>query len=198
MPRSVTVDIVSEPTDPAEGLVVDRAAFYRWAEAQPRGRYERINREVVRMSPERWRHARLKAQIWRAVEDALTAIPSCSVVPDGMIVQVDDDTDFEPDVSIHCGGPIPPDSVFIPNPIVVIEVLSPSTRRIDTSVKAEGHLRTASIAHYLIFRADRREVTRISRDAPARQTHRPGALIRLDPPGITLDIDAIYRRAEAS
>jgi Uma2 family endonuclease len=179
------------------GLTLSRDDFYAWAEAQPRGRFERINGEVIQMSPERWRHARLKAQIWRAVEDALTDIPSCRVVPDGMAVQIDDDTDFEPDVAIHRGDPIPPDSVFIPNPIVVVEALSPGTGQIDKSVKADGYLRTATIAHSLIFRADRREVTLISRAEDARQQFREGALIRLDSPGITLDIDAIYTRAEA-
>jgi hypothetical protein len=41
---------------------------------------------------------------------------------------------------------------------MVAEVLSPSTQRIDTSIKVEGYFRVPSIAHYLVFRADRREV----------------------------------------
>ena len=37
--------------------VPDRKSFYEWAEAQPRGRYERVRGEVVAMSPEKWEHA---------------------------------------------------------------------------------------------------------------------------------------------
>src|SRR5271155_5519313 len=100
-------------------IMPDRTAFHRWAEAQPRGRFERLAGEVVPMSPERWEHARLKAEIWRALDAVLTGHPTCRVVPDGMTVAVDDDTDFEPDVAIHCGTPIPRTSMVIPNPLVV-------------------------------------------------------------------------------
>jgi len=55
------------------------------------------------------------------------------------------------------------------------------------------------IGRYLgIPHAGRRQVTLISRDRTARQHYRDGGCIRLDPPGIMLDIDAIYGRAEAS
>ncbi len=174
--------------------MLDRASFLHWAEAQPRGRFERLNGEVVPMSPERWEHARLKAEIWRALDAALTGHPTCRVVPDGMTVAVDDDTDFVPDVAIHCGGPIPRTSPVIPNPIVVIEVLSPSTKRIDTTVKVDRYLKVAS--HYLIFRADRREVTHWARGA-ATPSHPAGRAL-LDPPGIAIDLSAIYERAEAA
>jgi Uma2 family endonuclease len=173
-------------------IMPDRAAFQRWAEMQPRGRFERMAGEVVPVSPERWEHARLKAEIWRALDAALSGHPTCRVVPDGMTVAVDDDTDFEPDVAIHCGAPIPRASLLIPNPVVVIEVLSPSTKRIDTSVKVDKYLKVAE--HYLIFRADRADVVHWRRGAASPT--RPSGRVTLDPPGITVDLAAIYRRAE--
>jgi Uma2 family endonuclease len=48
-----------------------RPAFRAWVAAQPAGRYERIGGKVVAMAPERWEHARLKAEIWRALDAAL-------------------------------------------------------------------------------------------------------------------------------
>jgi Uma2 family endonuclease len=192
-----SMDIEHVEGSSRQPLLLGRAEFYAWAEAQANGRYERVNGEVVRVSPERWRHARLKAQIWRAIDLLVAAIPGCDAVIDGMAVEIDDDTEFLPDVAIHFGSPIPADTVVIPNPIVVIEVLSPSTQRIEPTIKADGYFRTQSIMHYLIFRADRREVTLLSRDMPKRSFPR-GALIGLEPPGIVLDVDAIYARAEAS
>lgn len=168
----------------------DRAAYFAWAEAQPRGRFERLGGEVVQMSPERWEHSRLKTAILFALEASLAERPDCCVIADGMTVAVDDGTDFEPDVSVHQGPPIPRDSVVIPNPVLVVEVLSPSTKRIDTTVKVSGYLCVAR--HYLIFRADRREVLHWTRgaEAPAR----PAGAVKLDPPGVVLDLAAIYDR----
>ena len=68
---------------------LDRKAFYEWAERQPRGRYERVGGEVIAMSPEKWEHARLKAEIWRALDAALPAGGPCQAVPDGMTVAID-------------------------------------------------------------------------------------------------------------
>jgi Uma2 family endonuclease len=146
------------------------------------------------MSPERWQHARLKAELWRVLDVAVTDHPNCRVVPGGMTVAVDDDTDFEPDVTIHCGPPIPPVSLVIPSPVVVIEALSPSTTRIDTTVKVELYLKVAT--HYLIFRADRREVTHWRRGVATPD--RPTGRLALDPPGVEMNLDAIYQRAEAA
>jgi Uma2 family endonuclease len=78
---------------------MSRHEFRQWAEAQPRGRFERVEGEVVAMAPERWAHARIKAHIWRALDRAITqAGVQCEAAPDGMTVEIDDDTDYEPDV----------------------------------------------------------------------------------------------------
>ncbi len=177
-------------------LVLDRRSYFSWAEAQSRGNYERVCGEVVEMSPERWEHARLKAEIQYALRAALAEVAGCRVTPDGMTVAIGKGHDFVPDVAIHCGDPIPRDSLVIPNPVVVIEVLSPATTRIDTIVKREGYLSVPSIAHYLIFRADRRQVTHWRRDVE-NPTRRSGGWLRLDPPGVTLDLDAIHDTADA-
>jgi Uma2 family endonuclease len=173
-----------------------RTDFFSWVREQPKGRFELVQGQVVAMSPERWERARLKAAILRAFEDAVEGRSDCQAVPDGMTVAVDDDTDFEPDVAIHHGAPIPAEPVIIPNPVVVVEVLSPSSKRIDTSVKLEAYFRVASIAHYLVFRADRQGVAHWRRASGVPET--PTGLLRLDPPGIVLDLDGIYRRAGRS
>jgi Uma2 family endonuclease len=47
---------------------MSRREFREWAEDQPRGRFERVEGEVVAVVPERWVHGRLKARIWRALD----------------------------------------------------------------------------------------------------------------------------------
>ena len=77
-----------------------REEFQKWAEGQPR-RHERIAGEPVAMAPERAMHARLKARIWRALDRAIQeAGLNCEAFPDGMTVQIDEDTDYEPDAEV--------------------------------------------------------------------------------------------------
>ena len=44
----------------------------------------------------------------------------------------------------------------IPNPVIVVEVLSPSTAADDHGVKLDGYFSLRSVEHYLILDSDRR------------------------------------------
>ncbi|MEA2772467.1 MAG: hypothetical protein QOD93_5429, partial [Acetobacteraceae bacterium] len=49
-----------------------REEFRRWYEAQPRGRYERVDGRIVAMAPERGAHLRVKGAIYKALDRAVT------------------------------------------------------------------------------------------------------------------------------
>ncbi len=109
------------------------------------------------MAPERWGHARIKTNILFAFRAALAGgAHGCIAVPDGMTVEIDADTDYEPELG--------------------------------------DYFRVPSIRHYLLVRADRREVMLYSRGADARPT--PTTLtsgeVGLDPPGISIRFEDIY------
>lgn len=172
---------------------LSRQAFREWAAGQS-GRYERIAGEPVAMSPERTIHIRLKYRVWAALDRAIKdAGLECEVIGDGITVEIDDDTDYEPDAVVNCGPPNDPESVVAQNPVVVVEVLSPSTQSIDTTDKLADYFRVPSIQHYLIVRARRREIVHHyrSRDEIVSRIVNIGS-IRLDPPGIVLDIAEVY------
>jgi Uma2 family endonuclease len=170
--------------------------FYAWARTQPRGRFERAGGLVVAMSPEQYGHTRVKYCVTKALEAALAAVgSSCVAVPEGATVEIDEDTDYEPDASIHCGGPIPRESLMVPNPVVVVEVISLSSRRIDTQVKRDMYFRVPSIQHYLVVQADRREVTHYGRGEGDRARLAgvlTGGRVTLEPPGITVAVEDFY------
>ena len=172
---------------------LSREEFRHWAEGQP-GRYERIAGEPVAMSPERTVHIRLKYRVWAALDRAIkdTGL-DCEAIGDGITVEVDDDTDYEPDSVVNCGPPNHPDAVVASNPVVVVQVLSPSTQSIDTTDKLADYFRVPSIQHYLIVRTRRREIVHHFRsgDGIVSQIVNLGS-IRLDPPGIVLDIGEVY------
>jgi Uma2 family endonuclease len=142
--------------DPRPDLPLSREEYRRWAEAQPSGRFERIEGLVVAMAPERRSHADRKVMVWLALRRAVAAagLP-CHAYPDGVTVEVDDN-DFEPDAILRCGDALPGDGVDVPDPMVVVEVLSPntlspSTRNDDLTRKLLVYFRVPSIRHYLIF-----------------------------------------------
>jgi Uma2 family endonuclease len=172
---------------------LSRDEFRRWAEGQV-GRYERVSGEPIAMSPERIQHVRVKTRTWAALDRAIAAAGvDCEALGDGVTIEVDDDTDYEPDVVVSCGPPASPDAVAAANPVIVVEVLSPGTQSIDTSDKLTGYFRLASVQHYLIVSTRRREVIlhRREGDAIVSRIINVGT-IDLDPPGITFDIGDLY------
>ena len=179
---------------------LSRAEYHRWTEAQPRGRFERVGREVVAMAPERSVHARLKARITRAFDREITAsgLP-CEAMPGGMTVEIDEDTDYEPDALINCGPPIPDDATAATNPVVIVEVLSPSTAGVDAGGKLADYFRLPSVCHYLLVRPVRREIIHHRRvgDKIVPQIVREG-FVELNPPGIRLSIDEVYGDGQAA
>jgi Uma2 family endonuclease len=173
---------------------LSRAEYHHWAAAQPKGRFERVAGEPVAMAPERWVHARLKARIWQALDRELRAhrLP-CEAAPDGMTVEIDDDTDYEPDALVNCGEPIPDDAIAAPNPVIVVEVLSPRTEALDAGGKLADYFRKPSIRHYLLVRPLRREIIQHSRCGERIETRIvTTGHVELDPPGIRLSLDDVY------
>lgn len=184
---------------PKPPLRMSRAEYRRWAEAQPRGRFERVAGEIVAMAAERAAHNLVKARAWRALDAAVRAagLP-CQTFADGMTVEIGEDYDYEPDAVVNCGEPLPGDSIAAPNPVVVVEVLSRSTQSTDTGAKLADYFRVPSVRHYLILRADRPQVIHHRRsdegDGIETRIVTDGA-IRLDPPGFEVAVADFYAEA---
>ena len=169
------------------GMSVDE--YLTWAEGRP-GRYELVEGKVFTMAPERARHARIKLSVHLALAQAVRdAGLRCEVLPDGMAVRIDARTAFEPDGLVYCGERLPGDALEVPHPVIVIEVLSPSTGGQDTGTKLAGYFRLPSVAHYLIIDPVRRTVIHHRRAGEIIETRivSEGAL-RLDPPGLEVAV----------
>jgi len=164
--------------------------FVAWAMEQPEGRhYELVAGEVIAMAPERSGHALAKANVWRRLNEAVEAASlPCDVYPDGMTVTIDASTVYEPDVLVRCGPRVPDNTVRLDDPVIVVEVLSPSTRSRDSGAKLIDYFRLPSIQHYLIIRIEDRAIIHHARNADGTiltRIVRDGTL-RLDPPGLTV------------
>ena len=122
-------------------------------------RHQLIAGEPVKRSSERVRHAKVKSRVWRAIDDAIASsgLPFTALV-DGLAVRIDDYTVFEPDASVATDGSLDDDGVFAPEPVIVVEVLSPSTAMRDASIKLVDYFRAPTIVHYLVIDPDREAV----------------------------------------
>jgi Uma2 family endonuclease len=168
--------------------------FLVWAEAQP-GRYELFRGSVYAMTPECAVHAEVKFAVQTALANAIRAkgLP-CRMLPDGMTVRIDDTTAHEPDALVYCGPRLPPSALEVPNPVVVVEILSPSTRHLDAQMKLAGYFRLPSVAHYLVIDPDKPLVMHHARKDDGSILTRivTEGVIALEPPGIELSVADLY------
>ena len=83
-----------------------------------------------------------------------------------------------------------------PSPVVVVEVLSRSTRRVDQYDKNVDYAATPSIQHYVMLSQERRAAVVCSRTGGAwRATELDGEEpLRLDAVGVEVPFSEIYRR----
>jgi Uma2 family endonuclease len=103
-------------------------------------------------------------------------------------VRIDPETVYEPDCLVQCGHSLSDDAIETATPLVVVEILSPATRRHDVATKLVGYFRLSSLRHYLIVDADSRMIIHHARDEAGIITTRiihDGA-VTLDPPGIVI------------
>jgi Uma2 family endonuclease len=171
-----------------------RPEYLAWAKQQPAGRFERIDGVVVAMAPERVEHNDRKMLTWLALRRAVreASVP-CHVVGDGMTVEVGD-SDYEPDAVLYCGERLEAGSTTVPLPVVIVEVLSPSTSAMDRAWKLREYFRMSSVRHYLIVWADRQQIVHHQRDhlGAIVTTVLTDGEIRLVPPGISIGVQEVY------
>jgi Uma2 family endonuclease len=170
--------------------------FIAWAMEQPEGRrYELVDGEIVAMSPERAGHSRAKAAAWSALRSAIAAagLP-CEAFPDGMSVRIDDRTVYEPDALVRCGEPLDDEAVELNDPVIVIEVLSPSSRGHDVGAKLVDYFRLPSVQHYLVISTRRRVVVDHGRTKSGTIETRilKDGELRLEPPGLELRVADLF------
>lgn len=176
--------------------------FIAWADGRP-GRYELCDGEVVTMQAERQLHNRTKLSVAIAFRRALAGRRTgCRTFTDGITVRVDHETAFEPDAVIDCGARADT-SIFADRPVVIAEVASPSTSRIDETRKFIGYFSVASVQHYLIIDARKRLVIHHRRDGETivsrilNANQEGDATLTFDPPNISVAIAELFADPEA-
>jgi Uma2 family endonuclease len=121
--------------------------FLVWAEGQE-GRWELYNGLPYLMAPERAGHGEVKFRVQTALLQGIRkAGLTCHMLPDGATVRISRHTAHEPDALVYCGPKLPNHAIEVPEPVIVVEVASPSTRKIDASLKLNGYFGLKSVQH---------------------------------------------------
>jgi Uma2 family endonuclease len=139
------------------------AEFLAWENAQPE-KHEFHRGEVFAMVGGRRSHGRAILNFASSLLFALKGSP-CQVFADSMKVQVADDTVLYPDIFVTCDKvDLATDQIFR-SPLLVIEVLSPSTQAYDRSQKFALYRRLASLQEYVLVDPETRRVEAFRRTA---------------------------------
>ena len=171
--------------------------FLSWADGRE-GKWELHDGVPVLMSPERVRHTSTKSDAALTLRAAIDrANVRCRAYVQGITVRISGNHAFVPDAVVVC-PPAPPDDVEISNPLIVVEVLSPSTVGYDHGIRFEGYFSLPSLAHYLILDPDRRVVIHHARGREGvietRILH--DGRLRLDPPGLEVAVSELFASAD--
>jgi Uma2 family endonuclease len=159
------------------------------------GRWEIEDGVAYAMAPERLGHARVKLATVVALGNAIRrAGLTCEAVTDSVAVRITARTAYQPDALVYCGERLPPEAREVANPVILVEVLSPSTEWRDERRKLVGYFSLPSVMHYLTIDPRDRSVVHYRRAESGIIETRilyEGAL-RLDPPGFDLTIAELF------
>ena len=132
--------------------LMTREQFFDWAQAQDAqaqdARYEFDGFQPVAMTGGNLRHNIINLTLHRALHTRLNGTGCRPLGPDAGVATVGDSVRY-PDALVTCSS-ITGDEYVTPNVIVVFEVISPASGRIDRIVKVREYAAAPSILRYVI------------------------------------------------
>lgn len=118
-------------------------------------KHEFYQGEIFAMSGGTFNHARISGNIFVALSTQLHG-KNCQPMNSDMRIHTPSGLDTYPDISVYCNQPALSDKQrTLLNPIVIIEVLSPSTRNYDRSAKFSHYRSIVTLHDYLLVDSEK-------------------------------------------
>ena len=118
--------------------------------------------EIFAMSGGSFNHAAIAGNIYNSLRSNPN---SCRPMNSDMRVSTPSGLDTYPDVSVYCGEPeLTDNNHTLLNPVLIVEVLSPSTRNYDRSDKFENYRSIASLQDYLLVDSEKIHIEHFRRE----------------------------------
>ena len=172
-----------------------QAEFFAWAEAQDE-RYEFDGFRPVAMTGGNANHSAITVNILAALDRRLGDGPCRPLGPDAGVQTIGDTVRY-PDALVTC-SPFDGNAHTIPGVVIVFEVVSPTSGRVDRIDKPREYARVPSIRRYIIVESATVGLTIWSRetvDQPWRaDTIAEDGALPLPEIGVEIPVAEIYRR----
>jgi Uma2 family endonuclease len=169
--------------------------FLAWADSIPQARFELVSGRVIAMAPERAAHGQAKAAAWLALRNAIRAagVP-CQAFVDSLAVQVDPSRAYQPDALVTCGDPPAPAALVAPKTVIVVEVSSPSTSRVDAVEQFLAYMRLASVRRHILVDTTKPAIVHHRKEAGGQimSAILGAGPLTLDPPGLTIQVEDLF------
>ena len=168
--------------------------FLAWEREQPE-KHEYVGGVVRMMTGGSLDHSTIASNLWRAISDRLRGSPCRAFGSDAKIIA--NGSVRYPDLSVTCTGARGRDDI-VPEPVLVVEVVSPSTEREDRGRKKFDYFATPSIRQYAIVEQDARRVDLYTRsgDSWTDQIVEGDAVLDLSSVGVAVNLATIYEDTE--
>jgi Uma2 family endonuclease len=129
--------------------------FLAW-HGEDEQRFELIGGEIVAMSPSMPYHGAIAGKVAELVGQRLK--PPCRVITEaGIRLSWRSDTYYLADVAITC-TPLGRSDWSVPNPVIIIEVLSPSTEAKDRGIKLLDYRHLPSVQSIVLIASEEQRV----------------------------------------
>lgn len=163
----------TEPAPPPAPLVeaesrtyVGRMTYaeYRRMDEASDVRLEYVDGVVYAMSGGTRAHSHIAANVLARLH-TLCRGTDCSAHSQGFKVRTPRASEYVPDAFVECGAPPAHAALYAETPCVVVEVLSPSTARVDLNEKRPAYQEIPTLGAYLVVEAEWRGIHRHWRNA---------------------------------
>ena len=138
-----------------------REEFFVWAEAQENP-YEFDGFQPIAMTRSDLGHSRVIRNISRQLSNRLAGSPCEALGPEAAVATIGNKVRY-PDAVVTC-SPFSNRDRLVPNPVIVFEVVSPTSVRMDRVVKLHEYQAVPSIRRYVIIEPESIAVTVLSHD----------------------------------
>lgn len=174
------------------------ADYLLWEAAQP-DKHEYVAGEVFAMGGATRRHATLSGNLFMALSQALDGTPCRAYTADMKVEAVHDTAYFYPDVVATCDPADHKADLVIRAPILVAEVLSPSTAAYDRGDKFALYRGIASLREYVLLDPDKKSVELFRRGDDGLWVLRdiaPDSALELTSVGVAIPWERLFRNVD--
>lgn len=158
---------------------------------RPPSNIEGVDASILDMAGGSDAHAALSTRLSMLIGMQLEDAP-CLVYSSDRRLKLPRGNHLFPDVTVACGE----DTNTLPtNPIVIIEVLSPTTEKRDRQAKLMAYKMLTTVQEYLLVGSESQEIIIHRRENDWRPYHdQSGDVVELKSIGVSFPFDAVYRR----